>query len=96
MEQVVFCSVLDDGGLKIPQSIICSIGSELQCVSINNAVILIAKAGDSRFPGELLPFDGTVYRLPEQLMSELRISRGDNLKMIYSDNLGFIVVMNEE
>lgn len=91
MKGLVRC-VAQDGNVTIPEDITVKIGSCLKSTNMNNVMLLITSLNDDRFPGEPLSSNGSEYCFPAEQMSALGIKSGDKVKLVFSEELGFIIM----
>jgi len=96
MEWKVTGIISKSGGVEVPKEVTNILGSELKSANINDVWLLIANSNDNRFAGELLPYNGTTYFLPENQMSALAISPGDMVRLVFSDVLKTVILQKTD
>jgi len=96
METMSMTEITNKNGVEITVQILSVIGRELKSANINDVWLLIANSNDNRFAGELLPYNGTTYFLPENQMSALAISPGDMVRLVFSDVLKTVILQKTD
>lgn len=94
MEIAQECIIMDKGRIQISQEIMDRIGNKLKSTCMNDVWLLVTSLNDGRVSGEPLLFNksGSSHILPENQLSALKLKQGDELKLVFSEELKFIII----